>query len=136
MAIQPCQSHRGRLIVFWAAFLALAPVSQQVSAQPRHDRTPSRTPGQPAGLRATQPDQQAVELFEKGAAAVRNHDWPGASGFFGRAVQKAPDWKLARLLHGTSLVLEGKQSEGKKVLSEALGPDADPEELTLVAQRA
>ena len=46
-----------------------------------------------------------------------------------------PDWKLCGLLHGKSLVLEGKQSEGKKAVRRGAGPDPDPEELTLMAKR-
>ncbi len=124
MAIQPCQSHRRQLIVFWAAFLALLGFTASISsAETRPDGKPhTRSAGRHQD-HAT--DLQAVEIFEKGAAAVRNLDWPGDSGFLAGQSRSA-GLEAGGLLHGTSLVLEGKQSEGKKVLSEAPGQTPTP----------
>jgi tetratricopeptide (TPR) repeat protein len=134
MAIRLCKTYRWQAIVFWAALLVLAPFSLRVLAQARLGQPATRSAGQPSGIQ-TSPPEQAVQLFERGVGAARKRDWPGASAYLAQTVEKAPDWMLARLLHGAALVLSGKQTEGKRVISEALGPDPSPEELTLVAQQ-
>src|SRR5690348_10770502 len=59
------------------------------------------TDGLSGGGRATPPAAAAL-LLKNGLEAARRGDWPGASRFYARAVEQAPDSKLARLLHGTA----------------------------------
>jgi len=126
---------RGGRIEAWllitAAWWAVL-VSDQVQAQ---DRRGSTSPAPvPAAVQVRLP-REAEELFKKGVEATKRRDWPAASGYYAQVIEKAPDFRLARLLLGTTLVLHGESSRGNKAIADALGANPSPQDLTLVAQQ-